>query len=163
MPTERVWEEQGENLFFKTLNSQGVCTEKHPVQDGSLEREPQGIPALSRSTATCRPVSAARLLRERQTGEVGDHGFGGFSNLEASSYHPSFPTSLHLPEHGAPQELTFKIDTGVCPAGKGEGLAVDVIFIKKKLFHKPHCCVIAKWAMKGTGSIPSFNRKHMKN
>lgn len=100
-------------ISFKTLNSQGVCTEKHPVQDGSLERESQGTPALSRSMATCRPVSAARLLRERQTGEVGDHGFGGFSNLEASSYHPSFPTLFTFQSTGHPRNSPLKL-TLVC-------------------------------------------------
>lgn len=54
---------------------------------------------------------------------------------------------------------------GVCIGGKVEGLARDAISIKKKkkLFHKPHCCVTVKWAVRGKRSFPRFNRKHKKD
>lgn len=48
-----------------------------------------------------------------------------------------------------PRNSAFKRTLGVCTGGRVEGLAAGVIFMKKKLCHKPPCCVIARWALKG--------------
>lgn len=61
-----------------------------------------------------------------------------------------------------PRSSPFKRTLGVCTGGRVEGLAADVIFMKRSC-HKPHCCVIARWALKGRGSLPRSDRKLMKD
>ena len=67
-----------------------------------------------------------------------------------------------------PQELTFQNDAWRAHWGKGRAISWRCNFDlkkkkKKKLFHKPHCCVTAKWAVRGRRCFPRFNRKHSKD